>query len=145
MTPTAPMRRILVVDDDPDIRQLAGRILARAGYEVRAAENGLRAMALLDGGGYDAVVTDIVMPDMDGIEFLKAMPAAGAGDDGRRPGQFRHLPALRRTLRRQPHAGEALHPGRTARGREGRSFACRRQGQFGGIRGKTLIPKDMSP
>jgi len=77
MTPTAPMRRILVVDDDPDIRQLAGRILARAGYEVRAAENGLRAMALLDGGGYDAVVTDIVMPDMDGIEFLKAMRAAG--------------------------------------------------------------------
>jgi DNA-binding response OmpR family regulator len=71
------MRRILVVDDDPDIRELARRILVRAGYEVRAAENGLRAMALLDGGAYDAVVTDIVMPDMDGIEFLKAMRAAG--------------------------------------------------------------------
>lgn len=71
------MRRILVVDDDPDIRQLARRILTRAGYEVRAAENGLGAMALLDGGAYDAVVTDIVMPDMDGIEFLKAMRAAG--------------------------------------------------------------------
>ncbi len=77
MTPTAPMRRILVVDDAPDIRELARRILVRAGYEVRAAENGSRAMALLVGGGYDAVVTDIVMPDMDGIEFLKAMRAAG--------------------------------------------------------------------
>jgi CheY-like chemotaxis protein len=73
------MRRILVVDDDPDIRQLARRILMRAGYEVGAAENGLHAMALLAGGAYDAVVTDMVMPDMDGIELLKAMRAAGCG------------------------------------------------------------------
>ncbi|TVQ85145.1 MAG: response regulator [Micavibrio sp.] len=65
--------RILVVDDEPDIREFVRRSLGHEGYEVAVAEDGYAALRQLDGGVFDLLLTDIVMPDLDGISLaLKA-------------------------------------------------------------------------
>jgi two-component system, NtrC family, response regulator PilR len=63
--------RILLVDDEPSIRQLLAYRLKREGYDVRLAENGRDAIALLERGGVDLLVSDIRMPDMSGVEVLR--------------------------------------------------------------------------
>ena len=61
--------KVLIVDDDPNIREVISVLLASEGYEVDAAENGSMAVEkVLSGEQYDCVVLDIMMPDMDGIE-----------------------------------------------------------------------------
>jgi two-component system response regulator PilR (NtrC family) len=67
--PAAP--RILLVDDEPSIRQLLSYRLRREGYEVLPAESGHDAIALLERGGVDLLVSDIRMPDMSGVEVLR--------------------------------------------------------------------------
>ncbi len=64
--------RILVVDDEPSIRQLLSYRLRREGFEVVLAENGREAVKRLEAGGIDLLVSDIRMPDMSGIEVLRA-------------------------------------------------------------------------
>ena len=64
--------RILLVDDEPSIRQLLSYRLRREGYDVRLAENGHEAISLLEAGGIDLLVSDIRMPDMSGVEVLRA-------------------------------------------------------------------------
>lgn len=63
--------RILVVDDEAPIRQFVARALTHAGdhYQVETAEDGLEALGMLSGGRFDLLVTDIVMPGLDGIEL----------------------------------------------------------------------------
>ncbi len=73
------MARILVVDDDVIIREAVGRLLSRAGHEVDEAVNGKEAMSALDAHSYQVVVTDINMPEMDGIEVIAALRRARAG------------------------------------------------------------------
>ena len=68
--PTVP--RILLVDDEPSIRQLLAYRLKREGFEVLPAENGREAVKLLEAGGIDLLVSDIRMPDMNGVEVLRA-------------------------------------------------------------------------
>jgi two-component system alkaline phosphatase synthesis response regulator PhoP len=64
-------RQILVVEDDPDIRNLVSTVLKRAGYEVKTAEDGRRAVALIDGEPpVDVVLLDCMMPHVGGIEVL---------------------------------------------------------------------------
>jgi two-component system, NtrC family, response regulator PilR len=65
------MANILVVDDEQGMRQLLSLVFGRAGHAVRAAENGRHAMELLREGGADLVVSDVKMPDMDGISLLR--------------------------------------------------------------------------
>ncbi|NIP77954.1 MAG: response regulator, partial [Gemmatimonadetes bacterium] len=62
---------VLVVEDEPAVRKLAVRILERDGYRVLAAENGARALEVLEShaGAIDLVVTDMVMPEMGGEEL----------------------------------------------------------------------------
>jgi CheY-like chemotaxis protein len=69
-------RRLLLVDDD--IRNLVAlsKNLRLKGFEVDVASNGARALELLAGGKFDAVLTDIMMPDMDGHELIRRMRAA---------------------------------------------------------------------
>lgn len=68
--PVPGASRVLVVDDDPGIRVVVGRALARSGYEVFLAENGTAALAILeDQPDIVAIVSDIVMPLMDGTEL----------------------------------------------------------------------------
>ena len=71
---------ILVVDDEPAIRQVARDMLEDAGYRVWTADDGERALELLERGGaeVDLVVLDLTMPRMDGAEALERMRAAGS-------------------------------------------------------------------
>ena len=62
--------RILLVEDDEAVRSVLRRGLERAGYEVREAGEGGAALKLLASGPADLVVTDLVMPKMEGIEFI---------------------------------------------------------------------------
>jgi two-component system, chemotaxis family, chemotaxis protein CheY len=63
-------QRVLVVDDDADIRSLALELLDLNGFSAEGAADGKEALALLRRGTYDAVVLDVVMPEKDGIEIL---------------------------------------------------------------------------
>ncbi len=61
--------KVLIVDDDPNIREVISVLLSSEGYDVDAAENGQIAVEKVEAGGhYDIVCLDIMMPDMDGIE-----------------------------------------------------------------------------
>ncbi len=69
------MAKALVVDDEPNLRRVLAAMLKREGYEVTVAEDGVQALAELRKNGADVVVTDQVMPKMDGISLLKAVLA----------------------------------------------------------------------
>lgn len=62
---------ILIVDDSPIDRRLASRLMEKAGFVTRTAENGRQALAILDEGPVDLVVTDLVMPEMDGLTLVE--------------------------------------------------------------------------
>jgi two-component system, cell cycle sensor histidine kinase and response regulator CckA len=66
-------RRILVVDDEDGIREVARRILTRGGYDVIAAPGGEEALSLITGGGADVdlLLTDVIMPRMSGKELAE--------------------------------------------------------------------------
>ena len=71
------VKTFLVVDDSASIRQLITFAVQDAGYDVLLAENGKDALAKLSGTKVDMVITDLNMPDMDGIELitqLRGMP-----------------------------------------------------------------------
>lgn len=63
--------RVLVVDDESDMRQLVGMYLDNFGYEWGKAENGKEALKKLETDHYDFVVLDIMMPEMDGLSVCK--------------------------------------------------------------------------
>ncbi|BCD22334.1 two-component response regulator [Bacillus cereus] len=63
--------RVLVVDDESDMRQLVGMYLDNFGYEWEEAENGKEALKKLETNHYDFVVLDIMMPEMDGLSVCK--------------------------------------------------------------------------
>ena len=67
------MARILVVDDEPDERFLVGRILKKQGHDVTVAENGAAGLKAVQEWAPDLVVTDIMMPVMDGVEFIRRL------------------------------------------------------------------------
>src|SRR5688572_5853988 len=73
---TNSLRRILVVDDDPDIRQQSTEVLIHHGYHVDAAEDGAVAWDTLQVNGYDLVVTDHKMPKVTGVELVGMLRAA---------------------------------------------------------------------
>jgi len=64
--------RILVVDDERSMRELLAIVLRREGYEVVTAENGETAIATLEREPIDLLICDIKMPDMNGVEVLRA-------------------------------------------------------------------------
>src|SRR4029450_5072295 len=64
--------RLLVVDDERSMRELLSIVLRREGYDVTLAENGRRAIELLERGRFDLLVSDIKMPDMTGVDVLRA-------------------------------------------------------------------------
>jgi DNA-binding NtrC family response regulator len=67
------MARILVIDDDEALRTLLQRALQRVGHEVTTAEDGAVALKAMSKSGADVVVTDIFMPQMEGIETIRAL------------------------------------------------------------------------
>ncbi len=68
-----PLGKVLVVDDEEAIRGLFARILAEGGYEVGVACDGEEAQKVLAAGVYDLVITDLVMPNREGIETIRAI------------------------------------------------------------------------
>lgn len=78
---------ILIVDDDPVNRQVVAQMLTHAGFATADASNGAEAMAYLDTEGFaehfDAVVSDVQMPRMNGMELLQNIRA-----------RFPHLPVM---------------------------------------------------
>ena len=67
------MANLLIVDDEPGMRQLLTHVFGRAGHAVRAAENGTKALELLRQAPADLVISDVKMPDMNGIELLRRL------------------------------------------------------------------------
>ncbi|WP_166246097.1 response regulator [Paenibacillus turpanensis] len=67
------MASVLVVDDDPHMRELMRIFLRREGYAVREAANGVEALAEMEKAPADIVVLDIMMPDMDGWELCREL------------------------------------------------------------------------
>jgi len=73
MLPTSPAGRLLVVDDQKNMRATTAMVLRQAGYLVDEAEDGASALKKLEGAGYDVVLTDLRMPDVDGMEVLRTV------------------------------------------------------------------------
>ncbi len=63
--------KILVIDDEDIVRRSCSRTLSPLGYEVRLTQSSLDGLRMIDEEKFDLVLTDIKMPDMDGIEVLK--------------------------------------------------------------------------
>ncbi len=69
------MIRILLAEDDEAMRAYLARALERSGYQVATAATGREALDLLESGTFDLLLTDIVMPEMDGIELAQKAQA----------------------------------------------------------------------
>lgn len=67
------MSRVLLADDDPFFRNAVAAVLGRHGFEVILATDGVDLFRQLETAQPDLIVTDIFMPDMDGIEILRAL------------------------------------------------------------------------
>jgi CheY-like chemotaxis protein len=67
--------RILVVDDEVSVREVAREILVRAGYEVVLAPGGEEALAILRHQPFDLIVTDVTMPGMGGLDVAREAAA----------------------------------------------------------------------
>lgn len=74
--------RLLVVDDEPDLRTLYELTLVREGYDVESAGSIQEAWRLLDAGHFQAVITDMRLPDGTGLELLRRMDDAGRKEKG---------------------------------------------------------------
>ncbi|MBM9536888.1 response regulator [Desulfobulbus alkaliphilus] len=64
------MKRILVVDDEAQIRTMLTQMLEQEGYEVHTAENGEEGFVLVGRHSFDLVITDMIMPVKDGLKFI---------------------------------------------------------------------------
>lgn len=71
------MFRILVVEDDRELNQLFCRVLLKNGYEPRAAFDGASALDILDHEYIDLIISDIMMPEMNGYELIRSIREAG--------------------------------------------------------------------
>ncbi|HWZ64763.1 MAG TPA: response regulator [Steroidobacteraceae bacterium] len=79
------MARILAVDDSPSMRQLVKLTLSSGGHEVDVATDGVEALLVADKQQFDVVITDVNMPNMDGIALVREL---------RRRSNYRFTPLL---------------------------------------------------
>lgn len=70
-------RRILIIDDEDNMRHMLASVLSRLGYAVESADNGRSGLDVLKKEAFDVVLCDIRMPEMDGMEFLRQASAEG--------------------------------------------------------------------
>ena len=71
------MRRVLVVDDEENLRVVLRTFLKRSGYEVEVADNGEVALEMVESFGPDFILTDVRMPKMGGLDLLGTLKAKG--------------------------------------------------------------------
>ncbi|WP_173364965.1 response regulator [Fibrobacter sp. UBA2449] len=74
------MSTILIIDDDEQFNLMMKTALEAKGYEVETASNGRDAKVLYQNKKYDVIVTDIIMPDVDGYEVILDLRRMGMGD-----------------------------------------------------------------
>ena len=92
------MRRILTVDDSSSVRQMVGFTLRKAGYEVGEAVDGKDALAKIGKEKFDMTITDLNMPNVDGIQLITAVRKL--------PG-YSYTPILMLTTESQPEKKDA--------------------------------------
>jgi len=73
------MPKILVVDDDPSIREMLEEVLKDAGYAVEAAADGLEALRMVKASPPDLLITDIIMPEQDGVGIMLQLAKENPG------------------------------------------------------------------
>ncbi len=66
-------KKILIIDDEESMRHMLSLILKKEGYQVHAAAGGREALDLLSSHSFDFILSDIIMPEMDGLELLQAL------------------------------------------------------------------------
>jgi DNA-binding response OmpR family regulator len=71
--------KILVVDDEPPICMIVSRLLKQTGHEVVTAENGRIAWELFQSERFEMVITDLVMPEMDGLDLIRNLRSSNQG------------------------------------------------------------------
>ena len=71
------MLKILIAEDDRELRQLFSHVLQRHGYRVTGVSNGQEALDALDADFYDMIISDIMMPVMDGYELVRQLREVG--------------------------------------------------------------------
>ena len=71
------MLKILIAEDDVELRALFGKVLVRCGYAVSGVSNGKEALDAIAREYFDLIISDIMMPVMDGYEFVNALRASG--------------------------------------------------------------------
>lgn len=71
------MQKVLIAEDDKELRRLFEHILIRNGYEVCGVSDGREALEALENGYYDIIISDIMMPDVDGYELVKTLRENG--------------------------------------------------------------------
>jgi DNA-binding response OmpR family regulator len=67
------MRKILIIDDEPHILLMLKKMLERAGFEIDLASNGVEGIELFKKSRADLVITDIIMPEKEGLETIREM------------------------------------------------------------------------
>lgn len=82
------MLKILIAEDDRELRQLFSHVLIKNGYTVKGVSDGKEALDALDTDYYDLIISDIMMPVMDGYEFVRTLRETG-----------NHMPVLMITAR----------------------------------------------
>ena len=71
------MLKILIAEDDRELRQLFSHVLTKNGYLVRGVANGREALDALDKEYFDLIISDIMMPEVDGYELVKTLRSTG--------------------------------------------------------------------
>ena len=71
------MFKILIAEDDRELRQLFQHVLVKNGYTVTGVSNGAEALEAIDAGYYDLIISDIMMPKVDGYELVRSIREAG--------------------------------------------------------------------
>lgn len=71
------MFKILIAEDDKELRQLFSHVLTKNGYAVKGVTNGREALEALDSDFYDMIISDIMMPEMDGYELVHSLRDSG--------------------------------------------------------------------
>ena len=71
------MLKILIVEDDRELRQLFSHVLMKNSYTVKGVSNGKEALVAMENDYFDLIISDIMMPEMDGYEFVRQLRESG--------------------------------------------------------------------